>query len=232
MPVPSKTPAPPPAVAETSPEPVPEAPEDTTEPALVAQAETTDGTQDAPNSELPAPVIPGDTFLSILATPDRPTKPSIGLSEKPDTDATRTFLTELKSFWQDDRQAVEFASLQLSDSEKFWQDVDDMLNDVDQAAKEEEQRLQLQAEVAAGVGISLTAGFVSWALRAGAMAASFLAAMPTWRHFDPMPVLSEDDEPRQMIADVNDSEEASDSLSQADSDEDAVEELFDRGGRR
>jgi hypothetical protein len=56
--------------------------------------------------------------------------------------------------------------------------------------------------------------------------------MPTWRHFDPMPVLTEDDEPRQMMADANDSDEVRDSLSQADSDEDAVEELFDRGGRR
>lgn len=56
--------------------------------------------------------------------------------------------------------------------------------------------MQLSAEAAAGVSTSLTAGFVSWALRAGSMAASFLALMPMWRHFDPMPVLSADEKDR------------------------------------
>ncbi|MGB5495499.1 MAG: hypothetical protein WBM97_13590, partial [Sedimenticolaceae bacterium] len=166
----------------------------------------------------------------VLATPDRPTEPSIALPDKPDTQAARTFLTELKSFWQDDRQAVEFKSLQVSDSDKFWQDVDEMLSDVDEAAQDEERRLQMQAEAAAGVGISLTAGFVSWALRAGSLAASFLAAMPTWRHFDPMPVLTEDDESRATLSndDDDDDDVARDTPAQAHTDEDAVEELFDR----
>ncbi|MGB5493762.1 MAG: hypothetical protein WBM97_04705, partial [Sedimenticolaceae bacterium] len=166
----------------------------------------------------------------VLATPDRPTEPSIALPDKPDTQAARTFLTELKSFWQDDRQAVELASLQLSESAKFWQDVDEMLSDVDEAAKEEEQQLRLQAEAAAGVGISLTAGFVSWALRAGSLAASFLAAMPTWRHFDPMPILTEDEESRATLSDDDDDDDdvAGDTVVQANMDEDAVEELFDR----
>ena len=55
-----------------------------------------------------------------------------------------------------------------------------MLNDFDEAAQDEEKQHQMKAEVATGVGVSLTAGFVSWALRAGSMAASFLAAMQTW----------------------------------------------------
>ena len=233
---PTPSPAPTPAPVTASAEPVPEAAEETTtEPALVAQAETTDGTRGTQDPELPATVIPGDAFLSVLATPDRPTAPSIALPDKPDTQAARTFLTQLKSIWQDDRQAVEFNSLQVSDSDKFWQDVDEMLTDFDEAAEDEAQRLQLQAEAAAGVGISLTAGFVSWALRAGSLAASFLAAMPAWRHFDPIPVLTEDDESRQMIAEADesdDSDEAGETLKQVDSDEDAVEELFDGGGRR
>ncbi len=178
--------------------------------------------------DLPAPVIPGDAFLSVLASPDRPTAPSIALPDKPDTQAARTFLTELRSFWQDDRQAVEFKSLQVSESDKFWQDVDQMLSDFDEAAQDEAQRLQMQAEVAAGVGISLTAGFVSWALRAGSLAASFLAAMPTWRQFDPMPVLTEDEESRATVSNEKNGEEIDETLVLADSDEDAVEELFER----
>ena len=75
------------------------------------------------------------------------------------------------------------------------------------------------AEAAAGVGISLTAGFVSWALRAGSMAASFLAAMPTWRHFDPMPVLAQDDESSTDRPDEDDADEQ---------EEKAIEEFFER----
>ena len=170
-------------------------------------------------------MIPGDAFLSVLATPERPTAPSIALPDKPDTQAARTFLTELKSIWQDDRQAVEFKSLQVSDSQKFWQDVDEMLSDVDEAAEDEERRLQMQAEAAAGVGISLTAGFVSWALRAGSMAASFLAAMPTWRNFDPMPVLASDEKEKRPGSPADDEH---DSHEETEAHDDRVDDMFER----
>ena len=107
-------------------------------------------------------------------------------------ETAQTFLQELKSFWQDDSTTASVEMSEVRFSQEFWNGLDKMANDLDESVEEQDRQMQLSAEAAAGVGISLTAGFVSWALRAGSMAASFLAAMPTWRHFDPMPVLAED----------------------------------------
>ncbi|MDH4084648.1 MAG: hypothetical protein OEV99_14545 [Nitrospira sp.] len=47
----------------------------------------------------------------------------------------------------------------------------------------------LVTRVAALTGTTLSVGFVAWALRSGALLASFMATMSAWRHFDPLPVL-------------------------------------------
>ena len=39
--------------------------------------------------------------------------------------------------------------------------------------------------------VSLTAGFVTWLLRAGALAATALSTTPLWRQYDPIPILAE-----------------------------------------
>jgi large repetitive protein len=104
-----------------------------------------------------------------------------------------SFLQELRATWSETVE-IETGSDRGRDHASFWRDVDDMLRQFDEDAEMEERSQRLTAEVAAGFGISLTAGFVSWALRAGSMAASLLASMPTWRHFDPLPILAEKDE--------------------------------------
>lgn len=38
-------------------------------------------------------------------------------------------------------------------------------------------------------GMTLTAGVVTWVLRAGSLLASLTATLPAWRHFDPLPVV-------------------------------------------
>ncbi len=45
------------------------------------------------------------------------------------------------------------------------------------------------AHIATGGGIALSAGFVSWILRSGAIASALLATMPAWKRFDPLPIL-------------------------------------------
>ena len=92
--------------------------------------------------------------------------------------------------------------------------------DMDESVEEQHRKVVLSTEAAAGVGISMTAGFVSWALRAGSMAASFLTAMPTWRHFDPMPILGADEKAQQDAAtgEAEDDDERSK----------AVDDLFER----
>ena len=126
---------------------------------------------------------------------------------KPDAESSQTFLQELKSFWKDDSTTASLEMSEVRFSKEFWSGLDKMAQDLDESIEEQDKKTQLSAEAAAGVGISLTAGFVSWALRAGSMAASLLAAMPTWRHFDPMPVLAADDKKKQAPVSSDDTDE-------------------------
>ena len=41
-----------------------------------------------------------------------------------------------------------------------------------------------------GTGLTLSAGLVAWLVRGGALVAGFMAALPAWRHFDPVPILT------------------------------------------
>jgi hypothetical protein len=41
----------------------------------------------------------------------------------------------------------------------------------------------------AGTSIALTAGFVGWFLRGGALLSALLSSMPVWRGFDPLMVV-------------------------------------------
>ena len=38
--------------------------------------------------------------------------------------------------------------------------------------------------------MALTAGFISWVLRGGALSAALLSTMPMWKGFDPLPLLA------------------------------------------
>ena len=40
-----------------------------------------------------------------------------------------------------------------------------------------------------GTGLALSAGFVAWLVRSGTLVAWFLASLPAWRYFDPVPIL-------------------------------------------
>jgi hypothetical protein len=47
---------------------------------------------------------------------------------------------------------------------------------------------------ATATGLSLSVGFVAWAMRTGALLSGVFAARPIWQGFDPLPVLSHNDE--------------------------------------
>lgn len=67
--------------------------------------------------------------------------------------------------------------------------LDEMTMSLEQAVSMSQQQHELVARVTAVTGITLSVGFVVWALRSGAILASFMATMPAWRHVDPLPVL-------------------------------------------
>jgi hypothetical protein len=180
------------------------------------------------NSAVLEPLEPGEIFLSVIADArpnDGPViQKSITTAAKPDVETAQTFLQELKSFWQADSTTTGVEVSEVRFSQDFWNGLDQMASDLDESVEEQDRKMQVSAEAAAGVGISLTAGFVSWALRAGSMAASFLAAMPTWRHFDPMPVLAED-KGRKGAA-VSDAED--DESPRGDNKDTNVDQFFER----
>ena len=67
--------------------------------------------------------------------------------------------------------------------------VDKMVASMEQAMQASQEHHKLVARIAAATGMTLSAGFVIWALRSGTLLASCLATMPAWRHFDPLPVV-------------------------------------------
>ena len=170
----------------------------------------------------PHPPVPGDVILSVLSDRTRADSDSETAGADPVPTTHSSFLKELKSFWTAEADATQIIELGAVKSDGFWNDVQQMLDDFDDDAKTEKNKDKLSAEAAAGISLSLTAGFVSWALRAGSMAASFLAAMPTWRNFDPMPVLAADDKKKQHT--IAEDEEQSTTAG----DDDRVDEMFDR----
>jgi hypothetical protein len=67
--------------------------------------------------------------------------------------------------------------------------LDEMTVSLEQAMSVSQEQRELVARVAAVTGVTLSAGFITWALRSGTLLASCLATLPAWRHFDPLPVV-------------------------------------------
>jgi hypothetical protein len=61
--------------------------------------------------------------------------------------------------------------------------------------------------MAAGFGVPVFAGYVIQALRGTSLLVGAFSAMPMWRCFDPLPILSGDDEDENMRPESDDDEE-------------------------
>jgi hypothetical protein len=69
-----------------------------------------------------------------------------------------------------------------------------------------------------GSTVLLSAGYLTWLLRGGSLLASVLATMPTWRNFDPLPILMKTRTRKEDVAaqdEKDDAESASEELSAA-----------------
>jgi hypothetical protein len=71
---------------------------------------------------------------------------------------------------------------------------------------------------AAGLGVPVFAGYVIWALRGTSLLVGALSAMPMWRCFDPLPILSGEDEDKKKKT-----------RPKPEDDEDTVKDLLDSG---
>lgn len=75
------------------------------------------------------------------------------------------------------------------DNAQFIQGLEAVRQDLEDAAKNSDANYKLGKEAAAGVTLSLSAGFVSWVLRGGSLMASFMSVLPMWKQLDPLPIL-------------------------------------------
>ena len=74
-------------------------------------------------------------------------------------------------------------------SELLLAKLDEMTVSLENSIGVSEEQHVLVTRIAALTGTTLSVGFIAWALRSGALLASFMATMPAWRHFDPLPVM-------------------------------------------
>ncbi|MCS6318948.1 MAG: hypothetical protein H8K05_14475, partial [Nitrospira sp.] len=68
--------------------------------------------------------------------------------------------------------------------------LDEVARSLQEAVGVEQSQQALVAHVTAVTGVTLSVGFVTWAIRSGALLASCFATIPAWRTFDPLPVVS------------------------------------------
>ena len=69
------------------------------------------------------------------------------------------------------------------------QELNTMTEALQRATDERKEQAILTATAVSGVSLVLSAGYLAWILRGGWLLASLLATMPTWHHFDPLPVV-------------------------------------------
>ncbi|MCB1760262.1 MAG: hypothetical protein KDI68_10855, partial [Gammaproteobacteria bacterium] len=77
----------------------------------------------------------------------------------------------------------------LLENPDFIRSLDQVAREMNESAEREQQRTELGQQAAMGVTLSLSAGFVSWVLRAGSLMASFMSVVPMWKQIDPLPIL-------------------------------------------
>ena len=71
----------------------------------------------------------------------------------------------------------------------MWHALDNMKHQMSDANGSQDPTHRVIVQVATGTSIAMSAGFVAWLLRGGALAASMLSSLPLWSSFDPIPVL-------------------------------------------
>ena len=72
---------------------------------------------------------------------------------------------------------------------QFWDALDSMNLEMSGRQQSDDVGGPIVVQIATGMSVVVSAGFVSWLLRGGALAATLLSTMPMWRGFDPLPML-------------------------------------------
>jgi hypothetical protein len=73
----------------------------------------------------------------------------------------------------------------------IWSVIDVMMGQMSSDDGSSTDQEQVIVKTTKGLTFTLTAGYVSWLLRAGYLSASLMSIAPLWRQFDPLPVLAQ-----------------------------------------
>ena len=209
-----------PAPAVTVPEPVPAATTDAPEPEPVAPV----AAKPAPGpAAVPVPVEAGPLFAP---TDDRSEAPAVATARHA---GSSDALVAVRPASRSDAVLAaavvpQFTNLSASSMSQMLSS-----SDLQRRFEELQRRLDEAAEnrrdvIASGVALSggLSVGYVVWLVRGGVLVSSMLSALPAWQMIDPLPVLAASRGPgRSRAAGDGDPD---------DTDDPAVERLFDDGG--
>jgi hypothetical protein len=72
----------------------------------------------------------------------------------------------------------------------IWSVIDVMMGQISSDSSSSPDQDQIIVKTTKGLTFTLTAGYVSWLLRAGYLSASLMSMAPLWREFDPLPILA------------------------------------------
>jgi len=121
----------------------------------------------------------------------------LGSGADPDTDRRTTVNAVAKYFYNgiEGLQRIlnagglggfEFTEIQQA---QFWEALDSMKREMSGGDQSDDVGGPVVVQIATGMSLVVSAGFVSWLLRGGALAATLLSTMPMWKGFDPLPML-------------------------------------------
>ena len=76
------------------------------------------------------------------------------------------------------------------ENDSIWKSLDKFEMEMRDVAELQASHREIILNVSRGIGISLTAGYLSWIFSSGSFLASALSSMPMWTKFDPLPILA------------------------------------------
>ncbi|MBA1419792.1 MAG: cadherin-like domain-containing protein [Epsilonproteobacteria bacterium] len=114
--------------------------------------------------------------------------------QQPYSELPERYMAELESLDSVNIDSSLLSVLNNHESENFYNDLDKMYKEMDENAEKAQYENDFSVEVASGITLSLTAGFVAWLFRSGSLIASLFATMPMWKEFDPVAIFTDEDE--------------------------------------
>ena len=85
-------------------------------------------------------------------------------------------------------------------SAEVLQQLNQFSDELGQTMEEQAGKRSWFADSIKGAGLTLSTGFVAWMVRGGALVAGLMASLPSWRHMDPVPILSMNKEEKEVWA--------------------------------